>query len=193
MTTTLIGSVVRRDSLMPVEGVEIEVRRSPPGAAVQGRTDSFGWFSFTGLQQGRWTVRYREPGGTSGQDDVELTPFVAAALQFELPMLMVVEGGRPAGEEPYEGKMTREGIVRCRVLDARSGVPVRDATVTILRAAGPVADIGHLTDAGGEVEFAGLCAGVGVFRALATSGATGEAGRGRAGGEVASLTILVGE
>jgi len=58
---------------------------------------------------------------------------------------------------------------------ADNGKPVRDATITIIRGAGPAPDIAPLTDRGGWFALDGLPAGDWVFRAVGPGGEPGEA------------------
>jgi uncharacterized GH25 family protein len=67
------------------------------------------------------------------------------------------------------------GSLQGRVLLEDTGMPLSDATVSVVRGAGPAPDIAPMTDAAGRFSFDGLTPGRWVLRALGPNGESGEA------------------
>lgn len=83
------------------------------------------------------------------------------------------------------------GSVNGRVVRADNGEPVEDATVMVLRGAGPAPDIAALTNSAGWFALDELPEGEWLLRAVSTAGETGEARVDVCAGTLASITIEV--
>lgn len=81
----------------------------------------------------------------------------------------------PPTSPPTNTERDMPGSVRGRVVRADNGKPIREATITVVRGAGPAPDIAPLTDRGGWFALDGLPAGDWVLRALGPGGEAGEA------------------
>jgi hypothetical protein len=83
------------------------------------------------------------------------------------------------------------GSVDGHVVHAGTGLPVENATVTVVKGAGPVPDIAPVTDSGGWFALDGLPPGEWVLRARGPDDETGQA-KVTVLGDVARITIAIG-
>jgi Carboxypeptidase regulatory-like domain len=84
------------------------------------------------------------------------------------------------------------GSVRGRVVRADNGRPLADATIGIVRSAGPAPDIAPITNGEGWFALEGLPAGEWELSALGPGGETGSVSVRVSAGSVSDVTITVG-
>lgn len=189
MRGSLCGYVVSAGSREPVAGAP--VLGSGPGSLpplddawstgsrsrpqIAGRTDSAGRFAFDELREGEWIFWTL---GSGGEKLGQITVHVFENARSEVTIKVagspgVSQQGTPM-RPPNNTERDMPGSVRGRVVRADNGKPIRDATITVVRGAGPAPDIAPLTDRGGWFALDGLPAGDWVLRALSPGGETGE-------------------
>ena len=137
-------------------------------------TSSAGWFEIDDVPLGDWLLRARTDAGATGIATVRV---VASALsQVTVKVDRLSACGRPT--QPFERifeteERTMSGRLIGHVIFADDGIPVANATVSILRGAGSAPDIAPMTDGNGNFAFDDLPAGSWLLRAV---GPDGEAG-----------------
>ena len=157
---TLHGRVVCADTGAPVSNASISIMRgSVPAPDVSPLSDSDGAFVFDELPAGDWVLLALGPGGEIGQATVRMTAGSVIYTFIEL----ITSGGQHMS-----------GTVRGRVVSAKTGDPVANAAITVLRGPGPAPDISPVTDSAGAFVFDGLPVGEWVLYALGPGGETGE-------------------
>ncbi len=188
MRGSLRGYVVSAGSRDPVAGAPVlgSAPGSPPPLDdessngplsrphVAGRTDSAGRFAFGELREGEWILWTQGSDGERlGQTTVHV--FDNALSEVTIKVAPGASQQDSPARPPNNTERDMPGSVRGRVVRADNGKPVRDATITIIRGAGPAPDIAPLTDRGGWFALDGLPAGDWVFRAVGPGGEPGEA------------------
>jgi Carboxypeptidase regulatory-like domain len=169
------GRVVDTASGEPI-GYATVIVVSGPGAVREHVfvASSAGWFELDEVPVGDWLLRARSDAGATGIATVRV---VANALS---QMTIAVNGWRDIDQptssiEPIfaTGGHAMVGRLVGHVIYADDGRPVADATVTILRGAGPAPDIAPMTDRNGSFALDGLPAGSWLLRAVGPGGETG--------------------
>jgi uncharacterized GH25 family protein len=124
-----------------------------------------GYFELNEMPVGEWLLR-ASSDGSSGVASVRVFDSVLSELAIEVEDRF--DGAQPAPFEPYPepARPATTGRVIGRVVRAEGGQPVANATVNILRGAGPAPDIAALTDSQGRFAFDELPAGSWLFRAV---------------------------
>lgn len=165
-------------------------------------TSGSGWFTFDKVPEGTWLVRAVGPRGGRGNVEVpvfqnaisEATVALNGLQRWLADTLASVDhsadatpadtgnefGNRPGASwsNDLAGSASREepamtGSVRGRVVRADTGLPVDNATIGILRGAGPAPDIAPLSDADGRFAMDGLPPGEWVIGAIDPDGRRG--------------------
>lgn len=193
-TGSIEGHVMRAQTGRPVENATITVVRGPgPVPDIAPLTDSTGWFALGGLVPGRWVLLANGPGDETGETSVQVSS--NGFTNVTIAVAASQHGGRSSNGNPNVEKrsvnQTQVGSVDGHVVHARTGLPVENATVTVVRGAGPVPDIAPLTDSGGWFALDGLPPGEWVLRARGPNEETGEATARITVGDVAQITIAV--
>ncbi len=180
MRGSIHGYVVRGDTRRPVAGATVAVLRGTGPAQGVCRepdagpmTDSTGWFAFSALDEGEWFVRAIGPN--NGRGEARLAVFDNAVTEVTIVLNGLQRWMATALGSGEQGKAPMTGSVRGRVLRADTHAPVADATVGVVRGAGPAPDIAPLTDALGRFALDGLPPGIWVLAATAPDGARGTA------------------
>ena len=194
------GYVVHAHSTEPLEGAEVfVVGGAGPSPDIAPLTDAAGWFAFDGLRAGDWLFGARGPDGGTGEAAVRVFDNALTEVTIEVTGVPHVprrsHGGRAKrAQRPNEragGGAHLVGSARGRVVRGQNGRPVIDATITIVRGAGPAPDIGPMTDRTGHFVLDGLVEGEWVLRAHAPDGAVGEGTAHVSAGHAAEVTIEV--
>ena len=180
MHGSIHGYVVRGDTQRPAAGARVTIARGTGSALEAGRrpdagpmTDSAGWFAFSALEEGEWIVRAIGPN--NGRGEARLSVFDNAVTEVTIVLNGLHRWMATALGSGDREKAPMTGSVRGRVVRADGGAPVADATVGVLRGAGPAPDIAPLTDALGRFALDGLPPGIWVLAATAPDGARGSA------------------
>jgi len=180
MHGSIHGYVVRGDTQRPAASATVTIVRATGSAPDISRepdagpeTDSAGWFAFSALEEGDWIVRAVGPHG--GRGEARLSVFDNAVTEVTIALNGLHRWMATALGSANREKAPMTGSVRGRVLRAKGGAPVADATVGVLRGAGPAPDIAPLTDALGHFALDGLPPGTWVLAATAPDGAHGTA------------------
>lgn len=135
---------------------------------------SAGWFELEGVPVGDWLLRARTDAGATGIATVQVLANTLSKVTIAVDELPA--SGRPSPPfEPIFGTEGRpmNGRLTGRVIYADDGQPVADATVTILRGAGPAPDIAPTTDGNGNFALEDLPGGSWLLRAVGPGGETG--------------------
>ena len=170
MRGSVQGLVVRPDGVTPIAGATITLIRGPgvlPRTAV--RADDAGAFSISGLAEGEWLVSAASEGKSSTLASVRVFEDAVSELTIE-----IAQGGSvlEGGSTPSMGDAT--GSVRGRVFRAASGKPAGNASITVVRGAGPAPDIAPVTNSSGTFVLDGLPEGKWTLRATGPRGEVGE-------------------
>jgi hypothetical protein len=199
MAGSVGGYVVHAHSTEPLEGAEVfVVGGAGPSPDIAPLTDAAGWFAFDDLRAGDWLLGARGPDGGSGEATVRVFDNALTEVTIEVTDVPHVprrsHGGRGKrahrpNDQPGDAHLV--GSARGRVLRGQNGRPVTDATITIVRGAGPAPDIGPMTDRAGRFVLDGLVEGEWVLRAHAPDGAVGEGTVHVSAGHAAEVTIEV--
>ena len=179
MAGSVCGYVVRADNETPIQGATIIVSGRASAPDLAPLPDSAGWFVLDGLPPGKWLLRARAPNEETGEAMVPI--FNNASTNVTI----VVAGSRSPAATPQTGGL--EG----HVVHARTGLPVENATLTVVRGPGPAPGIAPLTDSAGWFALDGLALGDWVLRAVGPDEETGEASVHVVSGACASVTIAV--
>lgn len=150
---------------------------------------SAGWFELDEVPVGDWLLRARTDAGATGIATVRV-------VANSLSKVTIAVDGLPATERPSRPfepifeteERTMIGRLIGRVVYADDGRPVANATVTILRGAGPAPDIAPMTDRNGSFALDDLPAGSWLLRAI---GPGGEAGLAQVSVRPGSITDVV--
>jgi hypothetical protein len=193
------GYVVHALNAEPMRGAEVFALQRASRMPISGpRTDDAGWFAVDGLRAGEWLFGARSLDGSTGEANVQVFDNAQTEVTIEVagaPRAVRRESpgrskrSRPNGKSG--GNVHLTGSAGGRVVRGRAGRPVADATITIVRGAGPAPDIGPMTDRSGRFVLDGLMEGEWVLRALAPDGAIGEGTVHVSTGHVAQVTIEV--
>lgn len=132
---------------------------------------SAGWFELDEVPVGDWLLRARTDAGATGIATVRV-------VANSLSKVTIAVDGLPATERPFEPIFETEGRTMIgrligHVIYANDGSPVANATVTILRGAGPAPDIAPTTDRNGSFALDDLPAGSWLLRAIGPGGEAG--------------------
>lgn len=181
MAGSIGGYVVRARSTEPLEGAEVFILEGvgPVPEAGYLVTDSAGWFSLQGLSPGDWSLGARGPDGGKGEATVHVFDNALSEVTIEVADVPQTQRRSPAGRTRRSrsghgrGGARLVGSIRGRVIRGGTGKPVVDATITIVRGAGPAPDIGPVTDRSGRFVLDGLVEGEWLLKALAPDGSIG--------------------
>jgi sarcosine oxidase gamma subunit len=189
------GHVLHAQTGQPVENATITVVRGPgPVPDIAPLTDSTGWFALDGLLPGKWVLLARSPNDETAETTVQISS--DGFTNVTITLAASLYGGRSRNGRSNVPKrpasQTQHGSVDGHVVYAGSGLPVENATVTIVQGAGPVPDIAPLTDSGGWFALDGLPPGEWVLGARSPNDETGQATVMVSAGDVAQITISVG-
>lgn len=172
---SLRGRVVRGDG-SPVASATITVVHGDGTLAdIAPLTDVAGWFVLEGLMAGKWVLHALGPAGEKGDATVNVFDNAHSEATIEVGAVPVRPPRRNSAARTAS-KMERDmpGSVHGRVEQADGGKPVPDATIAVVKGAGPAPDIAPLTNAQGRFALDGLPAGEWVLAALTPTGETGE-------------------
>ena len=193
-TGRIEGHVIQAQTERPVENATITVVRGPgPLPDIAPLTDSTGWFELVGLLPGMWVLLARSP-------DDETSEMTVQVSNDELTKVTIAVAASPhsgrssngvSNVPKHLGKRPEVGSVEGHVVNARTGLPVEDAAITVVQGAGSVPDIAPLTDSGGWFALDGLVPGDWVLRARGPNEETGEAAVRVTVGDAAQITIAV--
>lgn len=135
---------------------------------------SAGWFELDEVPVGDWLLRARTDAGATGIASVHVLANTLSKVTITVDGLPATERQRPPFEPIFETEgRAMNGRLIGRVVYADDGRPAANATVTILRGAGPAPDIAPTTDRNGSFALDGLPGGSWLLRA---TGPGGEAG-----------------
>jgi uncharacterized GH25 family protein len=195
-TGSIEGHVIRAQTGRPIENATITVVRGPaPAPDIAPLTDGTGWFALGGLVPGKWVLLATSPDDETGETAVQVSS--GGFTNVTIAVASSPHGNRssygPSNVAQHPGSQSQFGAVDGHVVHARTGLPVENAAVTVIRGAGPVPDIAPLTDSGGWFALDGLPPGEWVLRARGPDDETGQAMVRVAAGEVAPVTIAIGQ
>lgn len=170
------GQVIDAASGAPI-GYATILLVSGPGAVPDHVyvASSEGWFELNEMPVGDWLLRARDEAGATGIATVRVTHNALSEMTIAVDGLPVTERPSP----PYtpsadtQGGTAMKGRLIGHVIYADDGSPAADATVTILRGAGPVPDIAPITASDGSFALDDLPAGSWLLRAVGPGGETG--------------------
>jgi uncharacterized GH25 family protein len=133
-------------------------------------TDGDGWFAFRDVDAGRYLVA---AAGARAQE-INLEDFTNITLELSIPSGASEPAYEPAPEPDLSPDIlgAAAASIRGRVISARNGYAIEDASVMLLSGPGSAPDIAPLTNANGEFSFHGLAAGPWTLRAIAPDGAS---------------------
>jgi uncharacterized GH25 family protein len=138
-------------------------------------SSSEGWFELDEVPVGDWLLRARDDTGATGIATVRVLPNAISDMTIAIDGLPTPHQ-RPTGDiEPVfdlQGHAMKGRLIG-HVIYAEGGSPVANATVTILRGAGPVPDIAPITNSDGSFALDDLPAGSWLLRAVGPGGETG--------------------
>jgi len=189
-TGSIEGHIIRSQTREPVENATITVVRGPgPVPDIAPLTDSTGWFALSGLLPGKWVLLARGPDDETGETTVQVL-----SGGFSNVTIAIASSPHAYGVSNlpnYPVNQTRLGSVDGHVVHAGTGLPVENATVTVVQGTGPAPDIAPLTDSGGWFALDGLPSGDWVLAARGPNGETGEATVRVTAGDLAQITIAI--
>jgi uncharacterized GH25 family protein len=182
------GRVIRGDGKpVPNASVTMVNQDGLPQQDLAVVTDSSGTFVLDAVPPGRWVLHAFTPAQETGSATVEDADDVLSDVTIHV--------GPPPGRsrrvarEPTRWEQDMPGSVRGRVTRGKTGEPVTDASISVVRGAGPAPDISPVTDAHGVFALDGLPPGEWVLAAFAPDGAKGEVTVQVTSGTVANATI----
>lgn len=192
MRGSLCGYVLLDENERPVERALVE---AVAGEIIEPRTaatDSHGWFVLDRLPPGNWLVHAWTPDNLEGGASVPVFANAFSDVTIRVGGSWSREQG-PQRDSVFKAWVARmqHGSVDGQVIRAATGEPVEDASVTVVRGAGPAPDIAPLTDAQGRFRLDSLPTGDWTLRAMAPGGGTGEATVRVLPGRIVGLTIVV--
>ncbi|SCU90803.1 hypothetical protein CNECB9_500024 [Cupriavidus necator] len=195
MRGSLCGYVVRAESERPLEDAAVTLVSRALAPVIAPLTDKAGWFVLDGLPPGDWVLHASGPDGETGE---ARAPVFADAFTN---VTIHVAGASSDAQFPQRKSDSKEplmkpmkhGRVDGHVVRAGTGVPVQDASITVVWGAGPAPDIAPLTDKAGWFVLDGLPPGDWLLHASGPDGEEGEAAACVVSGGVASVTIVVHE
>lgn len=159
LTGTLRGQTVFADTGAPVPNVSISIACG--GIATSGIStcsDANGVFVVNNLPAGEWVLLALGPNKEIGQTAIRVT--AGAVISTLIELLMSCE-------------KSMSTTVRGRVIHAKTGDPVSNAAITVLRGPASVPDISPLTDDTGGFSFDGFPPGVWTLHAMGPNSETG--------------------
>lgn len=167
------GRVVLADTGFPVSDAAVSVESGAElGTDLALKTDAAGRFVVEGVPTGTWVLRALTPHGQSGEAEIRISDVSPAYLVIEV-----------------EQRLPAISNIQGRVLLADTGMPVSEATLSVVSGAGPAPDIASMTDAAGRFSVDGLASGTWLLRVIGPKGECGEAEIHVAPGAVTDLTI----
>ncbi len=196
----------------PAPGVSQDGVRSSDGA---------GWFTFDKIPAGQWRVIATGPVDGRGEARVSVFDNAVTEVTIDLNGLHrwraktldpdqandtvgwrsdedsevrsePTQGGVLEPQTPQSRESVRIGSLRGRVVRGTSGIPVPDATIGIIRGAGPAPDIAPMTDSEGRFTMDGLPWGTWHLSAVDRDGQRGHAKVRVWGNAVAEIVIQIG-
>lgn len=192
MRGSLCGYVVLDGSGQPVEKALVEAVAGEVMEPRSARTDRSGWFVLDWLPPGQWLLYAWTPDNREGGASA---PVYANAFSDVTIRVGTAAAGRqgPARDSVFKAWVARmqHGSVDGHVIRAATGEPVADASITVVRGAGPAPDIAPVTDPQGRFRLGSLPTGDWTFRALAPDGVAGEATARVLPGRIVGLTIAL--
>jgi hypothetical protein len=192
MRGSLCGYVVRDDTERPLDRAVVQALA---GAAREPRTtltDKAGWFVLDGLPPGNWLLHAQGPDSETGEASAPV--FANAFSDVTIRVGASCGDGQVVGvnsESKGRVKQMQHGSVNGNVVRAGTGEPVQDASVSVVKGAGPAPDIAPLTNAEGRFILDGLPPGDWTFRARGPDGEMGEAAVRVLAGKAVDMTIVV--
>lgn len=188
MSGSISGTVIDAATLHAVAGAQISVHFlgavGQEWRAVQrDLSDAAGGFFFSDLEAGVWRITCRPPFGPEVEVSTRVHDDALTSLEIEIEGDVVSGGGGTA--------VADLGRIRGWVVEATTGAPVENASVTIAEAAGPAPDIAALTNAAGAFAFDALPAGNLILEARSPAGGSGRAAATLAAGDEVEVTIEV--
>jgi len=193
MRGSLCGYVLHDAGERPVRNAVVEaVTRGAP-AARTALTDATGWFSLDGLAPGEWLLHARAPDSEAGEASAPVFGNAFSSVTIRI--------GGPAGDGPLPDRdpLFKAWVMRMEhgsldgyVVRAATGLPVADATITVVSGTGALPDIAPLTNERGRFRMDGLPPGDWRLHALAPDGEAGEASVRVLSGAVVEVSIVVG-
>lgn len=191
MRGSVCGYVVQADNEAPIANATINVVRGPgpvPTSIIV--TNRSGWFALDDLPSGRWVLSATISAG-HGQATVYVFDNVLSDVTIEVARLP--RGARRPTSAGAKNKKERNmlGSVRGRVVHADNGKPLEDATIIVVRGAGPAPDISPVTNGAGLFMLDELPEGEWLLRAFSPNGETGETTVHVSAGLVADTVIKV--
>ncbi|MCA1563085.1 MAG: carboxypeptidase-like regulatory domain-containing protein [Acidobacteria bacterium] len=155
-------------------------------------TDDDGAFGLDGLPPGEWLLRALGPAGEVGNATVQVFDTAVNDVTIEVGGLPRAPRRGGGARPQHRTERGMRGSVRGRVVRMDNGEPVADATITVVRGAGPAPDIAPLTNDAGVFNLDGLPAGEWVLRAIGPDGETGDATAQVSVGSVANIIVRIG-
>jgi len=200
MRGSVSGAVVYAGSWDPVPRAMVVASETPRRrwaaevetvSPIAAESDSLGAFVLEELPEGPWLLRAESEGGTRlGEASVYVFDNAVSDVTIEVRERPSAVTQRPM-ETPVMSEPRATGGVRGRVVHAVDGSPIEDATITVVRGAGPAPDIAPLTDSAGRFSFDGLPPGQWVLGALAPDGTGAQAAVRVAAGSLVEVIIEV--
>ncbi len=180
-----------------------------------------GWFTFEEIPAGHWRVVATGPVDGRGEARVRVFDNAITEVTIDLNGLHrwraktlgpgqandtadwrsdedsevrsePTRGGTLEHQAPASRDPVRIGSVRGRVVHGATGMPVSDATIGIIRGAGPAPDIAPMTDAEGRFAMDGLPWGAWTLSAVDRDGQRGQAKVKVWGHAIAEIVIQIG-
>lgn len=180
MVGSLTGTVVRGASLQPESGMVLRFAAVSNSLQLSveyklARSDAAGWFALDGLRPGRWSVSYQDSHGAWRQFYSHVLEQATTSIDIDVCASPGVPSEGQQMQTAHSGdEPGRPGAIAGRVIDARSGLAIADAAITMIKAAGPFPDIAPLTDAAGAFSLGDLPPGEWAFRVLCPDGRVGD-------------------
>lgn len=169
------GRVVDTSSGEPIGYATVVVVSGPgPVPVHMFVASSAGWFELDGVPVGDWLLRAHSDTGVTGMATVRVDRNALSNLTILVDRMGTSHWPASATAPIFtaqEYPMT--GQLIGHVVYAGDGKPVANATVTILRGAGPAPDIAPMTDRNGRFTLGGLPAGSWLLRAVGPGGEAG--------------------
>lgn len=177
MSSTVQGYVRRAHDKRVFANVRVKITYLGDGGCVQctrtvqtAVTDRDGWFAFRDIDAGSYVV---SADGASAQE-ITVDDFTSVSAE-----LLVSSGAtepaverslEPAFDANSELPRATDASVQGRVISARTGYAIENASVMLLSGPGSAPDIAPLTNAKGEFSFHALAEGAWTVRAIAPDG-----------------------
>lgn len=174
MRGSLCGYVVHDDE-RPVARAAVEAVADGVAEPRTAWTDPAGWFTLDGLAPGEWLLQAWAPDSRTGEASAPVFANAFSSVTIRIGVAQAQAQGGPARDPHFKSWVAKmqHGSVDGYVVSAATGLPVADATITIVSGPGAAADIAPLTNAKGRFRLDALAPGEWTLQALGPAGETG--------------------